>query len=47
MAERYTTRLGGLHFYTYDSGFPYAFICVPFILMAGQPYTSGLCSSRV
>ena len=27
-------RLGGSHFYTYNSGFPYAFICLSFMLMA-------------
>ena len=26
--------LGGFHFYTYVSGFPCAFICLPFMLMA-------------
>ena len=34
MAELYTTRLGGSHFYTYSLGFLYAFICLSFILVA-------------
>ena len=34
MAELYITRLGDFHFYTYYSGFLYAFICLSFILMA-------------
>ena len=33
MAELYTTRFGGSHFYRYDSGFPYAFICLSIILI--------------
>ena len=31
--------LGGSHFYTYNSGFPCAFICLSFMLMAMDSYS--------
>ena len=34
LLQRAQCGLGGSHFYTYNSGFPCAFICLSFMLMA-------------